>query len=707
MANPQIFITVDVEEIFDWGVFDQNKVEIPNRLNLQPFQSICNRYGTKPIYFITYPIMNHTGLVAELQEIYQRGECELGIHIHTWTTPPNLSSYDLFSSYQGNLPYSLERQKIEAAVEKFEQVFGFQPICHRSGRFGCGPNTFKILKDVGITDDFSPSAEFDFSYKSGPDFSEVSSNAFVDEPSGIRCYPVTGQKFISGPDWVNSILHRSKVFDRIPEFLARRVVRLTPEGNSARRLIFMCNNLMAEGLREFVFTLHATSFLSDGNPYTSKATHVESILQTTADFLDYFFSAKGGEGAVLSVSQKTPVLTADFTEYLREKRNPSAKHIGDLSPALERNGALKEKSLLPELKQETRCEPLVSAIIPTFNRKNKTRRAIQSVLLQTYPNIEVIVVDDGSTDDTGQMVRHEFPEVIYHFQENAGVSAARNKGVSLSNGEYIAFLDSDDQWYPGKTAAQMEVLRRYPDLKICWADASAIGENGEIIEERFLRRYHNTAYSYQPDRELFWHVDEISWRAPLLKSEGCASEAVEVSALLKIGDFSSRMYLGNFMLTPTMVVSKATFEKVGGFSTTVRVGEDYDFNARACLLGNVGLLDHPLCATQLGGGDHLRSLSLDMARANLQTMMKLKERVKPKLNLPKTLINKRERNAFAWLGTWELDSGDRKKARSYLYSGIKLFGQPTYRILALFILSLFPRSVDTALRGILKAARGS
>lgn len=707
MVNPKIFITVDVEEIFDWGVFDRSKVEVPRTLNLQPFQSICNEYGAKPIYFLTYPILSEKGLVAELREIYERGECELGIHIHTWTTPPNLSSYDLFSSYQGNLPYSLEKQKIEAAFEKFKSVLGFAPTCHRSGRFGCGPNTYQILKDIGITDDFSPSAEFDFSHKSGPDFSEISSGVFIDEQSGVRCYPVTGQRFISGPDWINAILHRSKVFNRMPDFFARRVVRLTPEGNSCGRLVSMCNGLLADGLSDFVFTIHATSFLSGGNPYTPMSPRVGSILQTTSDFLHYFFITKGGENATLSFPLTGK--SRGFTEYLGQAHRHRAERIRKLK-ASSKISEVAKRAIKPVENDFNslghHLEPSVSAIIPTFNRKDKTRRAIESVLSQTYPNIEIVVVDDGSTDDTGEMVSREFPEVKYHIQDNAGVSAARNKGVSLAAGDYIAFLDSDDQWHPGKIAAQMEVFARYPDLKICWTDASAVGPSGRVEESRFLRRYHEKAYSYQPDTDLFYHVEEVSWKDPSLSNEVSCTEGSELTALLKIGDFASRMYLGNFMLTPTIIMPRDAFRDAGGFSTTVRVGEDYDFNARVCRLGDVGLLDYPLCATQLGGDDHLRSFSLDMARANLFTMKTLKALSGDVLSLPQSLIDQRERHAYAWLGTWELEAGDRSKARSYLYSGLKVPGRPRRRMLALLLLSLLPKAADLKIRRLWQTIRG-
>src|SRR5581483_12146947 len=98
--------------------------------------------------------------------------------------------------------------------------------------------------------------------------------------------------------------------------------------------------------------------------------------------------------------------------------------------------------------------PEVSVIIPTYNRRDFVREAIASVLAQAYQDFEVIIVDDGSQDDTHAVIQ-EFPGVRYIYQENRGVSAARNRGVTVSQGEFLAFLDSDDIWRPRKLESQI------------------------------------------------------------------------------------------------------------------------------------------------------------------------------------------------------------------------------------------------------------
>lgn len=109
----------------------------------------------------------------------------------------------------------------------------------------------------------------------------------------------------------------------------------------------------------------------------------------------------------------------------------------------------------------------ISVVIPTFNRKDLLKRALESILAQKDIVFEVVIMDDGSRDGTGDMIRKEFPQINYFWQENQGPAAARNRGIERSRGEWIAFLDSDDEWMPGKLKAQLDFFQRNPDYKIC------------------------------------------------------------------------------------------------------------------------------------------------------------------------------------------------------------------------------------------------
>lgn len=125
--------------------------------------------------------------------------------------------------------------------------------------------------------------------------------------------------------------------------------------------------------------------------------------------------------------------------------------------------------------------PKVSVIIPTYNREKLIGRAIESVLAQTHPAYEIIVVDDGSTDGTKSALAPFNGKIKYVHQANAGIAGARNRGIQESGGEYIAFLDSDDYWAPEKLAEQVRVLDACPKVGIVFAPMPIVNEKGETL----------------------------------------------------------------------------------------------------------------------------------------------------------------------------------------------------------------------------------
>jgi len=135
------------------------------------------------------------------------------------------------------------------------------------------------------------------------------------------------------------------------------------------------------------------------------------------------------------------------------------------------------------------ARPLVSVILPTHNRREFLREALDSVRAQSYPHREIIVVDDGSTDGTADMIRRDYPDVRYTWQENRGPSAARNRGIALAGGEWLAFLDSDDLWRPKKLARQLAVLNENPEYAACYTDEIWIRRGVRVNPRQIHRKY--------------------------------------------------------------------------------------------------------------------------------------------------------------------------------------------------------------------------
>lgn len=136
---------------------------------------------------------------------------------------------------------------------------------------------------------------------------------------------------------------------------------------------------------------------------------------------------------------------------------------------------------------------MISVVIPTYNRARYLREAIESVLKQTYQNFEIIVVDDGSTDNTKEVVSSYGNRINYIFQENKERSAARNNGIIHAKGEYIALLDSDDMWLPNHLEVCFRALHSKPDAGLSFSKSYLINENGNIVSKLKLSPFNGDA----------------------------------------------------------------------------------------------------------------------------------------------------------------------------------------------------------------------
>jgi glycosyltransferase involved in cell wall biosynthesis len=338
-------------------------------------------------------------------------------------------------------------------------------------------------------------------------------------------------------------------------------------------------------------------------------------------------------------------------------------------------------------------KPTVSVIIPTYNRATKCLRAVDSVLEQTHPHVEVIVVDDGSQDDTAARLRDRDPRIVYIRQENAGVSAARNRGLREATGAYVAFLDSDDVWMPWKLEAQLAVLDRFDDVVMVWSDMHAVDERGNVVAARYLRTMY-TAY-----REFDF---DTGWAETVDLGAVCPACPAEArAAKVYCGDIYAPMFMGNLVHTSTVLLRRSTREAVGFFDESlVKTGEDYDYHFRTCAEGRVALLDTPTIRYQVGGADQLTSPALAylIARNNLETMRKAWVAHPGKIELPARKVARRWADAYLWLGHSLLAPDPRASRRALLRSLAHRPLRP--KAVALLLLTWLPQQVTSWVRGV-------
>jgi glycosyltransferase involved in cell wall biosynthesis len=207
---------------------------------------------------------------------------------------------------------------------------------------------------------------------------------------------------------------------------------------------------------------------------------------------------------------------------------------------------------------------LVSAIIPTYNRSAVLPRALDSVLAQTRPPDEVIVIDDGSTDDTADMLRQRYAGLFgerlrYVRQPNAGVSSARNHGMRLARGDFFAFLDSDDTWLPDKTQRQADWLAEHPDHGMVLCDVERTDDALQRID--------------------------VFHRRDVIPTDG----------------WVLRWLLHNPALAPvSAMMRREVFEDVGGFDERLRTAEDIEYHLRIAARWRIGVVDEILASAVRG-----------------------------------------------------------------------------------------------------------
>lgn len=262
--------------------------------------------------------------------------------------------------------------------------------------------------------------------------------------------------------------------------------------------------------------------------------------------------------------------------------------------------------------------PTVSIVLPTFNRAKFLLEAIESALAQTWDKIEVLVVDDGSSDETRDLVNalaRGDQRVKYFYQENSGVSVARNHAIREATGDLIAFLDSDDIWKPWKLEIQVKLLKALSEVGMVWTNMDAIFPDGRLRQKNFLKTMYSAYARLGADSPF------ISSRRYQKYCPDCPSEFQD--ATTSVGMIYSKMFSGNLVHTPTVVLRRKWADQVGPFDVTMRRGgEDFKYHLSTSRLGDVAFIDVPSILYRVGNGDQItnRENYLHFAHSYLRTI---------------------------------------------------------------------------------------
>jgi GT2 family glycosyltransferase len=339
---------------------------------------------------------------------------------------------------------------------------------------------------------------------------------------------------------------------------------------------------------------------------------------------------------------------------------------------------------------------LVSVIVPTYNRMRCVGRAVESALRQTYGDVSVIVVDDGSTDATREMINDTYAQdrrVRYVRQDNRGVSAARNHGVRLADGAFTALLDSDDVWMPFKLEVQLACLRAYPQAGMVWSDMTGVDTGGEVVAERFLARYYGNYKNFTKD-DLFDRSLPLAQIAPERAGDVGGERAYE-------GEIYPQMVMGNLVHTSTVLLRRDRLATAGWFDETVRSGEDHEFHLATCRAGRVAFADLPTILYEVGAGDALTTAErqVPIARHFLFVLERALERDGDRIRgrVAARIIEEVLADAHAWLGETLVASGRVREGRPYLLRSLRIRPRQP-RVAGLYASAFLPPGATERLR---------
>lgn len=272
--------------------------------------------------------------------------------------------------------------------------------------------------------------------------------------------------------------------------------------------------------------------------------------------------------------------------------------------------------------------PKISVIIPTYNREDFICETIQSVLNQTYKDFEIIVIDDGSTDNTKKRLEPYLSKIKLIDQKNHERAISRNKGVKNSTGEYIAFLDSDDLWTKDKLEKQVEVLENKKDIILVYGQCLRINENSKKIK--------------------------IAKR----QTEGFSGNVFE------------KLLFRNFIASPTPLIRRKIFENTPGFKTKYIPYEDWEYWIRLSLLGDFFFIPKPLAYYRIHPEQSVKLTNAkkieEVTTLLLEDSFKLKE-IKPEI------IRKSFGLANLRFCYWYLLANETEKAKEKIKKAIELY----------------------------------
>ena len=263
--------------------------------------------------------------------------------------------------------------------------------------------------------------------------------------------------------------------------------------------------------------------------------------------------------------------------------------------------------------------PLVSVAVPVYNGQATVGEALRSLLAQTYRNLEIIVVDDGSADGTWEVLESFGSAIRAIRQPNAGIAAARNAGLAAAKGEFIALMDHDDLCEAERISAQVKFMEARPELVLCCSDFGAFNSSGPVAAS-YIGSYYGRcaaaeggAKARYPERGSL----DVSLCLP-------SASAQPVLVPTYFGRVYEELALGNFVHPPTVMFRRSLLAEAGYFDQDVKIMCEWEWLVRVARVGAIGFIDRPLLNYRLSPSQV--SSSEDAALDTVQVARRICER---------------------------------------------------------------------------------
>ena len=324
----------------------------------------------------------------------------------------------------------------------------------------------------------------------------------------------------------------------------------------------------------------------------------------------------------------------------------------------------------------------ISVVIPAYNVGKFLSESIDSALSQRTEGVEVIVINDGSTDETADVMHRYGSRIRSIHKENQGVASARNMGLKNASGEFIAFLDGDDIWKPNNLKIKTAFLRQNPDIEGVFGDFE-IFDSGDTLKESGIK------HLYPIFRRNDWDVSDVFGGCNVLRVEP------DVQLRTYVGNIFAKLFYGNFILTSTLVLRRSILDEIGIFDERFNTNEDYDFFLRLAGANLLGFVDVPLVRYRR----HETQLT---SRRNIVSVLRAVEKILAKyeqqFDAKGDVLSYKKRHAqvLTELAKAELAVGRRKIARQRFAEAVRENGLSIQRVGGL-VFSVLPRRIQKLL----------